>query len=180
MFEMLKSIIDKLRINEIVSIAFIASLLITFLPKHLADTLKVSQFREDFQIYLSVCLILTISYYLYHCLIFVKSLINTFIDKWIAIIYIRKYMSPDEMELLVKAFYDSSNFRFKSTGVINVFDGRKTLLESKKIIYVSSKVGTLHEGFPYNLKSYVLKFLNENLMNGNIKINGQDIFYQFN
>lgn len=180
MFEMLKSIIDKLRINEIVSIAFIAFLLITSLPKHLADTLKVSQFREDFQIYLSVCLILTSSYYLYHCLIFVKSLINTFIDKWIAIIYIRKYMNPDEMELLVKAFYDSSNFRFKSTGVINVFDGRKTLLESKKIIYVSSKVGTLHEGFPYNLKPYVLKFLNENLMNGNIKINGQNIFYQFN
>lgn len=176
-----KSIIDKFNLKEIVGIIFVASLLIMFVPESIALSLKISQFRKEFQIYLTICIVLTSSYYLYSTIKFIGRMIYIFIfnDKRTAIKYLKENISPDEMRLLVQTFYDDSDHRFKSTGMINIFDGRIVPLESNKIIYRASELGSLHEGFSYNLEPNALKFLNNELMNGNIVITGERFSYKF-
>ena len=158
-----KSIIDKLKIKEIIGILFIASMLITFLPETIASELNLLNFREKYQTYLTICIILTSSYYLFIVLKYIGIFILGIIvnDKKTAINYMKKYMSPDEMGLLVQTFYDKNEMRFKSTGYIDLSDGRRTPLESKKIIYLAAQMGSTLYGFAYNLQPYALEFLNE-------------------
>lgn len=176
-----KSIIDKLKLKEIVGITFIASLLITLIPESIALSLKISQFRNEFQIYLTICIVVTASYYLYSAIKSLKRMVYIFIfsNKRKAIKYLREDISPDEMELLIKTFYDGSDHRFKSSGVISIFDGRLAPLETNRIIYRASELGSLYDGFSYNLEPYVLKFLNEKLINGNVVIKGEKFSYRF-
>lgn len=181
MVNVIKSILDKLKIKEIVGILFIACVLITFLLDNIANELKIIDFREKYQMYLTICIILTGSYYLlilikYIWIFIVGKFIN---DKKTAINYMKRYMSPDDMGLLFQTFYDKNMNRFKSSGLIDLADGRRTPLESKKIIYLASQMGSTLYGFLFNMQPYALEFLNEQLQQGNIQINGDNISWQF-
>lgn len=88
--------------------------------------------------------------------------------KRIAINYMIKYMSPDEMQLITQTFYDFENNRFKSTGLIEVSDGRKAALEEHYVLYMASSISVSYTKFSYNLQPYSLAFLNKNLKEKNI------------
>ena len=120
------------------------------------------------------------AYYFLCMLIWIKNSIwrKFHNGKKIALDYMKKYMSPDEMCLLIETFYDDRNKRFCSSGKIDYTDGRKTPLQRKHIIYLASRMGNLIEGFSYNLQPYALEFLNKNLAEGNIQITGNHIGFQ--
>lgn len=176
-----KSIVDKLKIKEIIGIIFIASLLITFLPDDIAEKLNLLDFRKSYQTYLTICIIVTASYYLFSLLRYLSLFILGKIinDKKIAINYMKRNMSPDEMGLLVQTFYDFKMNRFKSSGQIDITDGRKAPLESKKVIYLASQLGDFLNGFSYNLQPYALEYLNAQLQKGNIVFRKDGISWHF-
>lgn len=177
----IKSIIEKLKLKELFAIIFIAALIITFVPTDLAQKMQIDNFRSKYQTYISLCMIVVGAYYVLCIAGEIKNFIWKKTHSWekVAINYMKKYMSPDEMGLLVEAFYDRENNRFCSSGQLDYSDGRIAPLESKKIIYRASQLGSLVYGFAYNLQPYALKFLNENLVAGNIIVDNKGVRWQF-
>ena len=181
--DLINSLVEKLKIKEVVGILFCATLIITALPQEVLTYLKLSEIRDKYQMYISLCLIITSAYYMFNILGFagrfiIKRIIN---EKRIAIKYMKNEMSADEMGLLIEVFYDKNNNIFKSSGYIEYSDGRKAPLESKCILYRASSMSNIgiyaHCAFAYNLQPYAREFLNRNLRNGNIKIQNNSFEY---
>ena len=176
----IKSIVEKLKLKELFAIVFIAALIITFVPNEWAQKMKIDSFRSTYQAYISLCMIAIGAYYILGLAVWIKNFIWSKFhnEKKIALDYMKKYISPDEMCLLIETFYDDKNKRFCSSGKIDYSDGRKAPLESKHIIYLASQMGDMFEGFSYNLQPYALEFLNKNLSEENIQIIGNRVRFQ--
>lgn len=176
----IKSIVEKLKLKELFAIIFIAALIITFVPNEWAQKMKIDTFRDTYQTYISLCIIAIGAYYVLHLLGWIKKRIWAKFHNWkrVGIDYMKKYMSSDEMELLIMTFYDANNHMFRSSGTINYDDGRKAALESKHIIYLASQMGSVVYGFAYNLQPYALEFLNKNLEEGNIRVENNQLVYE--
>lgn len=174
----IKVIIDKLKIKELFAIIFIASLIITFIPTNWAVRIKIESIRDTYQTYITLCIIIIGAYYLFCLVGHIKNFVlgKIFNAKRVAIDYMKKTMSPEEMELLIESFYDRNNNRFGSTGKIEFSDGRKAPLEIKYIIYRASQIGYA-DIFSYNLQPYALDFLNKNLKSGRIEISSSSFKY---
>ncbi|CUN86908.1 super-infection exclusion protein B [Clostridium disporicum] len=177
--ELIKTIVDKFKIKELVGVVFFTTLLITILPKNIIELMYLGEFKEKYQVYISLGLIIASAYYILSIIVFisemmVSKLINS---KKIAIKYMKNQISPDEMQLIIKTFYDDTNKIFKSSGYISYSDGRKAALENKKIIYLASTISRSGSSFAYNLQPYAREFLNKNLKYGNIKINNDLLEY---
>lgn len=176
----IKTIIEKLKLKELFAIVFVAAIVITAMPNDLAQRMKIDTFRNTYQTYISLCIIAIGAYYVLHLLGWIKKRIWAKFNNWkkVGIDYMKKYMSLDEMELLMLTFYDANNHIFRSSGTIDCMDGRKAALESKHIIYLASRTGSIIDGFSYNLQPYALEFLNKNLYEGNIVINRDRMSFQ--
>lgn len=175
----IKSIVEKLKLKELFAIVLISSLIITFMPNEWAQKMKIDSFKCTYQTYISLCIIAICAYYTLNFVLWIKDFVWKKTHSWkrIAIDYMKKNMSPDEMWLIIEAFYDNRNKRFSSCGKIDYSDGRKAPLENKHIIYLASQMGNILDGFAYNLQPYAVEFLNKNLANGNIKIEGDRLTY---
>lgn len=55
----IKAIFEKFKIKELIAILFVAAFIITVLPKEMATKLNIGKFRENYQTYISLCLIVT-------------------------------------------------------------------------------------------------------------------------
>ena len=176
----IKTIIEKLKLKELFAIVFVAAIVITAMPNDLAQRMKINTFRNTYQTYISLCIIAIGAYYVLHLLGWIKKHIWAKFHNWkrVGTNYMKKYMSPDEMELLMITFYDANNHIFRSSGTIDCLDGRKAALESKHIIYLASRTGTIIKGFAYNLQPYALEFLNKNLEEGNIRVGNNQLVYE--
>lgn len=177
--DFIKTIIEKLKINELFSIIFIAAISVTFMPIGLLQKLHIENLRIKYQSYISICIIIIGSYYTFGMISWVINKIRRKFDnpRRTAIQYMKKFMSADEMGFLIENYYDEINHRFKSTAMIECTDGRKTGLENKYILYSASNMGYCYE-FAYNLQPFAQKFLNRNLANGNIDIQSNQFRYK--
>ena len=92
----------------------------------------------------------------------------------------KKHLSYDQMQLIILTFYDKKHNQFNSCGYINIVDGRIAALQKNKIIYRSSNIENIMLGFAFNLQTYALEFLNENLKKGNIEIFDDKFIWDFN
>lgn len=176
----IKTIVEKLKLKELFAIIFIAAIVITAMPNDMAQRMKIDTFRNTYQTYISLCIIAIGAYYVARLLGWIKKYIWGKFHNWkrIGTNYMKEYMSPDEMELLMITFYDANNHIFRSSGTIDCLDGRKAALESKHIIYLASRTGTIIKGFSYNLQPYALEFLNKNLEEGNIRVENNELVYE--
>lgn len=169
--DFIKTIIDKLRLKELFAIIFISALFITFIPFNLANTLQISDFRNTYQSYISIGIIVPGAYYVFsifnYSIRFIKNKIYN--QEKTAIKYMKQHMTDDEMVFLIEKYYDRKNHSFKVSAMIDITDGTKAPLEFKNIIYRASNTGYL-ASFAYNLQPYALEFLNKNLQKGNIEI----------
>lgn len=177
--ELIKTIVDKFKIKELFGIVFFTTLLITILPESIIKLMYLEEFKEKYQVYISLGVIITSAYYILNLIQFIRKVI---VDKLInsrriAIKYMKKQISIDEMELIIETFYDDKNNIFKSSGYISYSDGRKAALENRKIIYLSASISEFGANFAYNLQPYAREFLNKNLKDGNIKINNNLLEY---
>ena len=86
------TILQKLKIKQIIGIIFFVTLILTLMPYNVATTMGLNIFKERFQIYISLCLIASSSYYLFEMVNFILRFIIGKINnpKSIAIRYIKK------------------------------------------------------------------------------------------
>lgn len=166
----LRVIIDKFKLRDLISILLMVSFSVTVMPNNWILKLGINDFVNKYRMYISLCLILCSSYFL---VILIEKLVSftcrkLYNYKKIAIKYMKNDMSINEMQLIVQTFYDKNSKKFNSSGYIDMSDGRKAALESKHIIYLASQF-SCYDTFAYNLQPYAFKFLNKNLEDGNIK-----------
>jgi hypothetical protein len=148
----IKAIVEKFRLNELVGILLFACLIITVLPEEKITQLGLEGVKQ-YQMYISLCLIICISYYAFLILSIVLRFSRKILyGKRVGINYMKKYMSTDEMELLISIFYNRTNNAFGSTGYIEFADGRKAALEHKRIIYLAANMSRDYTEFAYNLQ----------------------------
>lgn len=178
--EIIRAIVEKLKIKDIFAILFISGICFSIFPESIADKLKILELRNKYQSLVSVGLLLIGAYYILSVLrkiiwIILKKMYSS---KRKAIKYMKGPMSLDEKRLLIETFYDIYNNIFNATGYIEINDGRKAALEYHGIIYRSANV-SYYTSFAYNLQPYVLEYLNQNLLLGNIDIQGNLDEYTF-
>ena len=186
----IKAIVGKFKLKEVMAILFIASLIITCIPEKMLLQLSLGEMKDKYQIYISMCLVITLGYYIYR---FGNSLIKfisskIFSKKREAIKYMKNQMSGEEMALLINTFYDYSNNTFRSSGSIDYASGIKTPLQFHNVIYLASNMSHYNNtissyggiAFAYNLYPYAREFLNENLKNNNIVISNNEVKYSLN
>lgn len=175
------TILKKFKVKEIVAMLFFTTLIITIMPNNILNHLGLLSLTKKYKTYISLVLILSTSYYLFiifkYLLYFLyKKIFN---DSKIAIKYFKNHISYDELELLIQTFYDPINNQFKTMGYIDFVDGRKTPLESKNIIYLSSQISNFCTQFSYNLQPYARDFLNQKLKEGKLEISNGNFKYDF-
>lgn len=168
----IKTILEKFKLTELALLTFLVTLFISFIPKQYVSYLQIESFKNSYQTYISLIMIIS-GVYLFIKLIY--GILNTIKNKIKysknnAIKYMLNEMSPQEMSLLVSAFYRRDENRFVVSGKISIENGIRTPLEAHRIIYLSSSIGGMLSGFSYNLYPHVLSFLNYNLKKGNIDI----------
>jgi hypothetical protein len=174
----IKAIVEKFKLIELVAILLVASLIITVLPEKKITQLGLEGVKQ-YQMYISLCLIICISYYVFFLISYVIRFGRKILyGKRVGINYMKKYMSTDEMELLIETFYDRANNSFNASGYIEYHDGRKAALEGKRIIYSAANLSYEITMFAYNLQPYAREFLNRNLKNGNITIEPNRFTYR--
>ena len=174
------TILNKLKIHQIIGMIFCVSLILTLMlilmPNSNLEIIGLSILKDKYQIYISLSLVATISYYLLefiHCLSrFIMKKIHN--PKRVAIKYIKNEISEDEMSLIITTFYNKQLNKFVSSGKIDINDGRKAALEYKNILYMASNISYGYTVFAYNLQPYVREFLNKSLRKGKIKIDITD------
>ena len=170
--EAIKAVIEKFKLKELCAVLFISTALITFLPDNVINAMRLEIFRKEYQSYISIVLIVIGACYIYWLAENIYKKIKNRICgiEHRAKRYMQKAMSEDEKCLLIEKFYDDNSKQFRTTGYIELGDGRKAALEYKNIIYRSSTISKRFTEFSYNLQPYVLQLLNKNLANGNIVI----------
>lgn len=91
----IKAIIEKLKVKDLFAIIFVAAIVITVLPEDLANALKIEQFRDMYQQYISLCMIIIGAYYIIEIIKSIRRCImkKIYTEKRVAINYMRKRMN---------------------------------------------------------------------------------------
>ena len=169
----LKSIIEKFKLNELIAIVFFICFIMIFLPVKYIEFLKLEELKIKYQMYISISFLVTSSYFFIRFISWLNRKIKYKINnsEKRAINYMLNKITPEEMIFLMYTFYDSENNKFRTMGYIEYSNGLKTPLEYYNIIYRSSNISMGYDmKFAYNLQPYISKFLNKNLENGNIDL----------
>ncbi len=169
----LKSIIEKFKLNELIAIVFCVCFIMIFLPVEYITFLKLNELKVKYQMYISISFLVTSSYFFVKFISWINKKLKYKINnsEKRAINYMINKITPEEMAFLVYTFYDSKINKFRTMGYIEYSNGLKTPLEYYEIIYRSSNISTGYDmEFAYNLQPYISEFLNKNLENGNIDL----------
>jgi len=174
----IKEIFSKLKLKELFGITFIFTTLLLFLPNVFLSKLDIIGMRNDYKSKLSLLFLICLSYYFLVLLSYTKMKFEVKYNRKhkLAIKYLKKLISKDEICFLISTFYDTNTQKFRSIGQVDLEDGRKAALENMYIIYRAS---TISSGFifPYNIQPYILIYLNHNVENGNIKIKNESYIW---
>ncbi|MBW8381428.1 MAG: superinfection exclusion B family protein, partial [Youngiibacter sp.] len=138
----LKSIIEKFNLKELIGIMLITTLALTVAPVSLLSYLGLLQGVIKYKSLTSIVLIICISYFLY---ILIGLLVNRIKTRFwgyqsCALKYLKNEINQVEKELLIEKFYDKQTKSFLLNGVIDLSDGRQAALESKMIMYRASTI----------------------------------------
>ena len=69
----IRTLIEKLKVKEILFVLFVSAIIITFMPKELAKNINIYSFRELYQTYISLCIIIIGAYYIYRIVVYCKK-----------------------------------------------------------------------------------------------------------
>jgi predicted PurR-regulated permease PerM len=180
MWEIIKRFIDKLKLVYFVLLVFISGMIITFLPQKVVEKLSLVDFKNKYQSYISLAVIVSgvLLLILLVAFIYRKIMSSVYSFERRGKKYLTEKMSLDENSLLVQTFYSKENHIFLCTGYIDLTCGIQKGLEYLKIIYRSSSVGANFLSFSYNLQPYVLDFLNNGLARRTIYIQNELIHFK--
>ena len=130
--------------------------LILFLPEEIAKTLAVDQFREKYRIYIGPTFLLAVSFVVARLVMFLKRgrMARRKIEARQKALH---QLTPEEKGYLVPYIDGQHN-----TINVGIDDGIMRGLEAKKITYRASNMGSLLDGFAFNLQPWARDYLEQN------------------
>lgn len=136
--------------------------LILLLPEETTKALAVDEFREKYRIYLGPAFLLTVSFLVARLFMFLKQG-HTKKQNLKTMQETLHHLTPEEKGYLVPYLEKQQN-----TIYVGLDDGIMSGLVSKGITYRASNMGSLVEGFAFNLQPWARAYLknNFNLLKG--------------
>ena len=130
--------------------------LILFLPEELAKLVAVDGFREQYRVYLGPAFLLTVSF----CAARIYMFFMRGYDQKKALKSKKKSLhklTPDEKGYLVPFVINQQN-----SINVGMDDGVMAGLRSKGITYTPTRMGSVLDGFAFNLQPWAREYLEEN------------------
>ncbi len=159
------SLLQKVKIEQLILVAFVFLLLLKILPKNILGFLGIENitncYREETGILLLFCLAFLIVFFFFYVIKQIR--LHKQLPRTVGINFFKKHCTEDDIRFLIEKYYDSELKKFRTSAHIRIQDGRKAALECYKVIYQASSVGDAITGFDYNLHPYAIKLLNSYL-----------------
>jgi hypothetical protein len=138
----------------------IISSIFLFAPQEWLFFLKISDLKEEYIVFISIIFLFSSVILLNHIIFGFFSFINTlFLKRKIKKRIYKKLNNLTEDEKQILRYYIGKNTR---ANTLRYDDGIVRGLESDFIIYRSSSMGNLLEGFAYNINDLAWNYLNKN------------------
>ncbi|MEY8491507.1 super-infection exclusion protein B [Lachnospiraceae bacterium 29-91] len=170
--EILANIIDKLKVKEVITALLIACIVILFVPDRFLGMLGLVDWRNKHRTeiggVLLFCGIL--------CLIWIVTWIFNSVRsgnraaKRVSRSYLKKLISTDEKEFLIRHYFNCDTNEFDSCGKVDMTSGYLAPLTQAMIIYQATRVGRGVNHWAFNLHPDVRIYLNKAVKRGKIVV----------
>lgn len=159
----LTSLIRKIPVTFLVVILTVLGLIL-FLPEECARFFEVDEFRNDYNVFLGLTFLLTVSFSIARIFLFFIQWCSKRNALKIKQELLRK-LTPEEKGYLIPYIKEQ-----KISVYARLEDGVMSSLEKKNITYRATKIGNGLNGFAFNLQSWARKYLEEdsNLLDGHV------------
>ena len=175
MYEVMAIFIEKLKIKELVIALAFAAIIILFLSEDMLNILGLFEWREKYRggigATLLICTILCFIWSISMLLDIARGTRHTngYIKK-----YLKKMISNEEKEFLIKNYYNYELKEFNVTSMVNIINGCVSALVNAQLIYRATNMGYDVSCWPYNLYPYVRIYLNRALKKRKLIIKDED------
>lgn len=164
---------DKLRIKEFVIALLIAGCFILFAPDKFLDTLGLRGLRNTYKGYIGAGVLICAIFCIIWALGWIKKKIVFSSLNYMRVSrgYLKKIISTEEKEFLIRHFYNSDTNEFNSTAKLDITSGNILLLSNANIITQASKAANSPSHWAFCLQPNVRIYLNKAIKKGKIVVN---------
>lgn len=170
--DLLGKVVDKLKIKELITVLLIVGTLILFAPDKFVDIFGLLTWRNAYRSYIGgVVLVCTV-----FCLVWVAIWVrNKIFFSELAYLrvsrnYLKKIISNDEKEFLIKNFYDYNQKEFTSTAKLDITSGKVLLLQNAYIIAPAAQAMDSPKYRAYCIQPNVRLYLNKAIRKNKIVV----------
>lgn len=157
---LLKSIIERIKLSAIIFITSIGSIVILVLPESVLIRYNLYSFVSEFSAHLFITALVGCLYYLFCLIDYLTVKLKVFYYRRSIKKYILYKIPKDEKDVLLN-FYDSDNRKFAFTSMLQVTYGPVASLIQKGIILVPSNSSHDFDFFSLTLSLLALDYLNK-------------------
>lgn len=171
-FKFIGTIVEKLKIKEVIVGLLVAGIVILFAPDSFIGILGLQIWRDTYRSYIGAAVLIFAVLCLIWVIIWIKNKIfsTTFAYRRVSREYLKKIISDEEKEFLITNFYNSNRGEFDSTSKLDITSGNVYLLQNACIIAPSAKASTRADRWAYCLQPNVRLYLNKAIRKKNIVI----------
>lgn len=161
MFNFVGTIIQKLKIKEIVVALLISGSIILFAPVRIANILNLYLWRDAYRSYIGITVLICAVLCLMWIAIGLKNIIYSQAFAYQRRTYLKKIISDQEKEYLINNFFDFQRGEFKSTANLDITSGNTSVLENACIIGRATQAAKSFRCWAYCLQPSVRIYLNK-------------------
>lgn len=167
-------LVDKLKIKEIIVSLLIAGIFILFAPDRFINTLGLEIWRETYRSHIGAVVLVCGIFCLIWIIVWLKNKIfnSYFAYMRVSRGYLKKIISNEEKEFLIRNFYNFDHGEFNSTAKLDITSGNVYLLQNAYIIAPSAKASASPSHWAYCLQPNVRMYLNKAVKKKKVVITG--------
>lgn len=162
-FNVIGKLIDRLKIKELITVLLIVGLLILFLPDKFLNILGLQVWRDNYRSHIGGCVLICAIFCLIWIIIWIKNKLffSTFAYMRVSRKYLKKIISKEEKEFLIRNFFNFDRMEFDSSAQLDITSGNVYLLQNAYIIAPSAKASKCADRWAYSIQPNVRIYLNK-------------------
>lgn len=170
LFDLVGTIIEKLKIKEIVVVLLLSGSVILFAPVRIVNILGLYSWRDEYRSYIGITVLICAALCLIWIAIWFMNIIYALVLAYQRRMYLKKTISDQEKEYLIINFYDFKRGEFKCTANMDVTSGNTSLLKDACIIERATQLARSFDCWAYCLQPGVRKYMNKAIKKKKITI----------
>ena len=180
--DLLGKVVDKLKIKELITVLLIVGTLILFAPDKFVDIFGLLTWRNAYRSYIGGVVLVCTVFCLVWVVIWVRNKIFFSELAYLRVSrnYLKKIISNDEKEFLIKNFYDYNQKEFTSTAKLDITSGKVLLLQNAYIIAPAAQAMDSPKYRAYCIQPNVRLYLNKAIRKNKIVVTAKGYTWKFN